>query len=362
VDAEDDVTKTRKRRVSWMWLAVMLGVSVGALAACGSDDAPLGDQVQLEVLGTLKPADDPASSAAEVTVGLYGVNAYDLDVAANTFYLSGYMWLRWSGDIDPLATLEIANVVEEWGVIINPLNEEPEVLSNGDNLMPLRIQGRFFQPFDLRDYPLDSQELTLLIEDSTNTEDAVVYVPDVEGSGLDASFQVPGWKVAGFTSEQLTHEYGTSFGSEEASSSQYSTLKMSVQIERVKNLFMWKLLLPVLLVLGTNWLALMLHPRLIEVRTAMPATALLTTVFLQQSSLDALPQVSSLVLMDLIYVVAYVLIVVTFAQVIWANNRIKHDDVDGSNTSRIRRIDRISLAAQVVVGLGVMAIMVISRL
>jgi hypothetical protein len=94
----------------------------------------------------------------------------------------------------------------------------------------------------------------------------------------------------------------------------------------------------------------------------MPATALLTTVFLQQSSLDALPQVSSLVLMDLIYVVAYVLIVVTFAQVIWANNRIKHDDIDGSNTSRIRRIDRISLAAQVVVGLGVMAIMVISRL
>jgi len=52
----------------------------------------------------------------------------------------------------------------------------------------------------------------------------------------------------------------------------------------------------------------------------MCATALLTTVFLQQSSVDA-TQVSSLVLMDQIYVVAYVLIVCTFALVIWDNNK-----------------------------------------
>lgn len=352
-----------RRRASTLWLALLLGGSaLGAISACGSDAGPIGEQVSLDVLGTLVPADDPVSTATEVTVGIYGVNAYDLDVAANTFYFSGYMWLRWTGDIDPTATLELSNVVEEWGLIITPLSEEPEALDNGDSLMILRVQGRFFQPFDMRDYPLDSQELTLIVEDSTNTEDVVVYVPDPASSGIDSNFKVPGWKVTGFTAERLTHEYGTGFGFEEASASKYSALKMSVQIDRVKNLFIWKLLLPVLLVLFTNWLALLLHPRLVEVRTAMPATALLTTVFLQQSSLDALPQVSALVLMDLIYVVSYVLIVVTFAQVIWANNRLKHDSADGGEADAIRRADRISLAAQIVVGLGVMAIMVISRL
>jgi hypothetical protein len=348
-------------RASWLAI-IFVGLTFGAASACGSDDSSTGDQVSLEVLGTLTPADDPASSAVEVSVGLYGVNAYDLDVAANTFYFSGYMWLRWSGDIDPTETLELSNVVEEWGLIINPLLDEPEVLDNGDNVMQLRVQGRFFQPFDMRDYPLDSQELTVIVEDSTNTDDAVVYVPDVEASGLDSNFQVPGWTVSGLTAERLTHEYGTGFGSETVAASKYSALKLSVQIDRVKNLFIWKLLLPVLLVLGTNWLALLLHPRLIEVRTAMPATALLTTVFLQQSSLDALPQVSALVLMDLIYVIAYVLIVVTFAQVIWANNRLKHDEDGEDHTATIRRADRISLATQLVLGLGTMAIMVISRL
>jgi hypothetical protein len=85
-------------------------------------------------------------------------------------------------------------------------------------------------------------------------------------------------------------------------------------------------------------------------------------VFLQQSSLDALPQVSALVLMDLIYVIAYVLIVATFAQVIWANNRLTHDETGDGTISSIRRADRVSLVTQVVLGLGAMAVMVISRL
>ena len=350
-------------RSSFAWLVlIMLGLSFGAMTACGGDDDDSGATVSLNALGTLVPANDPATTATEVTVGLYGVNAYDLDVAANTFYLSGYMWLRWSGDADPVSTLEISNVVEEWGLLINPLLEEPEVLDNGDNVMPLRIQGRFFQPFDLRDYPLDSQRLTLIVEDSSNTEDVFVYVPDTEASGLDSNFKVPGWKVTGFSSERLTHDYGSSFGSDSESASKYSALRFAVEIERVKNLFVWKLLLPVILVLGTNWLALILHPRLIEVRTAMPATALLTTVFLQQSSLDALPQVSSLVLMDLIYVISYALIVITFAQVIWDNNRIKQNEADEGFFATLRHTDRRNLALQVVIGLGIMAILIIGRL
>jgi hypothetical protein len=340
---------------------MLLGVGLGALAACSADE-PSGEVTSLDVLGTLTPADDPATTATEVTVGLYGVSAYDLDVAANTYYLTGYMWLRWQGDIDPTATLEIANVVEEWGLIITPLLEVPDVLDNGDNLMPLKISGRFFQPFDMRDYPLDSQELTLLIEDSGATADQVVFVPDTEDSGLDSNFRVPGWEVSGLTAERLTHNYESGFGSDQANASSYSTLRFSVQIERVKNLFLWKLLLPVLLVLFTNWLSLVLHPRLIDVRTAMPATALLTTVFLQQSSLDALPQVSALVLMDLIYVISYVLIVVTFGQVIWGNNRIKKSEEDASLVAKIRRSDHISLGLQIVIGLGAILVLVLSRL
>ena len=54
----------------------------------------------------------------------------------------------------------------------------------------------------------------------------------------------------------------------------------------------WKLLLPLIVVLCGSWIVLLLEPCQIEVRTGLPATALLTTVFLQQSYVDQLPQVA----------------------------------------------------------------------
>jgi hypothetical protein len=76
----------------------------------------------------------------------------------------------------------------------------------------------------------------------------------------------------------------------------------------------------------------------------MPATALLTTVFLQQSTNAAIPQVSSAVLMDYIYLFAYALIVLTFAQVVWDNHRAKEED--HLVTAKIQTIDRVSIALQ----------------
>lgn len=126
------------------------------------------------------------------------------------------------------------------------------------------------------------------------------------------------------------HDYGTDFGTGYPDAANYSALSFALQLDRARNLFIWKLPLPMLVPM-TNWLALLLRPGLVEVRTAMPATALLTTGFLRQSSLAALAQVFSL-LLDYTYVLAYCLIVVRFAQMIWDNNRIGLDDASASPT------------------------------
>lgn len=282
-----------------------------------------------------------------MSIGLYAVNAYDLDAASNTFYFSGYLWVRWSGDEDPTPGLEFANSVQDWDFTQLALTEEPIELDRGEKLMQYRIQGRFFEPFDLGDYPLDHQQLAILIEDSMRTADEVVYLPDREQTGLDAGLVIPGWKLAGVSADPLLHDYGTGFGDPEEEGAEYSTLRFALELDRSRNLFVWKLMLPLILVMATNWLALVLHPRLIEVRTAMPATALLTTVFLQQSSLAGLPEVSELVLMDLMYVLAYGLIVFTFGQIVYDNSRLREEEP--GEIEFVRRWDRISLAVQVTV-------------
>ncbi len=214
-------------------------------------------------------------------VGLYAVNAYEIDTAANTFFFKGYLWLRWKGDVDPISTLEFANSVEEWGLTVTNLTEKPQDLPSGEHLQMMRVQGRFFEAFVLNNYPLDKQNLEITLEDTLNDNTKIVYVPDNKETAFDSRFKVPGWTVNGISAETVNHNYVSNLGDTSAQTSNFSALTFSIGIHRAQNLFWWKLLLPLILVLITNWLALLLSPTYSEIRTAMPATALLTTVFLQ---------------------------------------------------------------------------------
>jgi len=344
------------RKISGLWLAVLIGSLVLGLSGCSTQAENSNTNI---AGGVYTKAGEPAAGATKVMVGLYAVNAYEIDTAANTFFFKGYLWLRWNGDVDPLSTLEFANSVEEWGLTVTNLTEEPQVLPSGEKLQMMRVQGRFFEPFVLSNYPLDKQNLEITLEDTLNDNTKIVYVPDTKETAFDSRFKVPGWTVNAISAETVDHNYVSNLGDTTAQSSNFSALTFSIGIHRAQNLFWWKLLLPLILVLITNWLALLLSPTYSEIRTAMPATALLTTVFLQQSSLDAIPQVSSLVLMDLIYVVAYSTIVLTFAQVIWDNHKIK--DEHAGTIASVAKTDRKSLVIQAAATVALIAILVITH-
>ena len=68
-----------------------------------------------------------------MTLGIYAINIYDLDLKANTYYISFYAWLRWKGDCDPVTSLEFTNAVENWGLTTVLLTEKPDTLIDGLN-------------------------------------------------------------------------------------------------------------------------------------------------------------------------------------------------------------------------------------
>jgi hypothetical protein len=338
--------RTRPRR--WAVWATLLALALAMLFA------PFVSLVHSPLLAQergLEPLPTIPDGAQQVTVGIYPLTVYSLDIETNTYYVDAYIWFRWQGEIDPTATMELMNAVEEWGLTQTFILEEPQTLADGSLYQIMRVEGRFFQPFSLADFPLDQQKLTILIEDSTYPVEQLVYVPDLEDSGYGDTLRVPGWDLAGWRLESLLHHYDSRFGEtgSEASTS-FAVMRYELTIARPLNFFIWKLLLPLLIVLGANWTTLLLHPSLVEVRTAMPATALLTTVFLQQSYSDSLPEVGYLVLLDKIYVLAYVLIIATIAQVIIVASRTKQHEVDEYRQAKVQ--DRLGLTAQLVLFVG----------
>ena len=333
-------------RTVFMILLLIIICGVNIASAQKSHSRVIPTSIIKNTQGTLIATDKPVEGAKLVTVGMYGINIYNMDVRSNTYHMTAYLWLRWKGDFDPVESLDFVNGVEDWGLVKKVIMKEPEILSNGEKYQVIRIDGVFFKPFDLKYYPLDKQELSLYVENSSDTYDKIFYVPDTISSGYDVGLIVPGWKVNGLTSKSYIHDYGTDFGETGVTkASKYSVLKFAFHVDREVNVFLLKLFIPLLIVLMTNWFSLILKPTYIEVRTTMPATALLTLVFLQKSAMDAIPECPSLVLMDKIYLLAYLCIVVTLLQIIWVN--VYMDRESPESIQKMIKIDRVSFKVQI---------------
>lgn len=290
--------------------------------------------------GVLSPASKPAASAQLVKIGFYPVSVYELEMGSNTYYVDMYVWMRWKGDVDPTASIEFTNMVEEWGKQQEALQEKPKVLADGSNYQIMRVEGRFVQPFNLANYPLDRQKLSVMVEDSVNTADAVHYEIDKESSGMGSKLQIPGWSLKGWTSQTYLHDYGSNLG-EDSAPSVYSAAEFSLNIERPISFFYWKLLMPLFIVLMAALASLFLSPSNIDARTGLPAGALLTAIFLQKSYSDGLPDLGYLILMDQIYLVAYTLIVATLIRAIFTFQKASH--ASAALLEKMAKADRILL-------------------
>jgi len=308
----------------------------------------------------LRPLTEIPEQAERVETGIFAMHLYDIDAARNTYYLDFYLWFKWRGDIDPTDSLELANGVEDWGVSSVPVYEAPEELPDGSFYQAWRVEGRFVQPLILERYPLDRHNLNILVENSVYTTDQLVYVPDAEASGFSEMLAVPDWKIQGFEVASKVRQYPTNFGDPRiGKEAEHSVFQYSLKIARPVSFFLWKLLLPLIIVVATSWGSLLLNPQHIDSRIGLPVTGLLTAVFLQESYSSNLPDVGYLVLLDRIYAMAYILIFVSILEAIVTAEWINEDRPGGYEQAI--KLDRLLLKAQTaVLLLGIVLIIVFS--
>ena len=89
------------------------------------------------------------------------------------------------------------------------------------------------------------------------------------------------------------------------------------------------------------------RPRYVEGRIGLGITALLTLVALQLASGSSLPDVDYLMMLDKIYLLAYLFIIIALGRVVATSWRGDHADVEKA-TSRSDRIWAVTLLAALV--------------
>ena len=272
-----------------------------------------------------------------VYTGVYLMNIYDLNLDEHSFFADFYIWFKWKGDIDP-TDFEFVNAVEKWGMTMVPFEDSTLTLSGGWNYQGYRVESRFFQPFLLDRFPLDHHALEIHIENPDYPLDSLVFLPDTstQPATYRPELMLAGWDITHTSLRPTEHHYNNHFGNPDNPASSFSDLVFSFQLTRPISYFLLKLLLPLSVVIFAALGALLFFPSYVDARISLPVGSLLTAVFLQQSYSDALPDIGYMTLMDMIYLLAYGLIVGVMVRIIYSGNQLGRLGKKGADNKQIR--------------------------
>ena len=285
------------------------------------------------------PAAAPAepSGPDEVTVGVYVNDIQQLDLQTHSYVMDFYVWFRWKNpDINPQASLEFMNPYQLWGHINTPLYETPQDLPDGWKYTAIRYQGQFNSKLPLEKYPFDNQSLVVEFEDNSSGSAGLKFVPDTNPVTINPDLTLPGYLLGTPTLTILDKPYPTNFGDTRLTDLEpYSHVTVTVPVHRPWFTYTIKVILPIFLVAACAALVFFIHPSFVEGRIGMGITALLTLVALQLTSNSQLPEVDYLMMIDMLFIAAYLFVVASLAQAVRTS---WHTDVE--ETAKSTAMDR----------------------
>ncbi len=236
----------------------------------------------------------------------------DINLDSQQFEMQGYLWLKWRANI---------NFNERHKFFWNQiLSSDQGVVSLGRNLkgptkyLAFKLRNKFNAHYDLRQFPFDTQTLTLDLSAAKLGVDAALFVVDKSHlRGKDdivASNKAlpPGYKLLGVDHFSGTKPFESSLGKIKLGNKgpDYSVYQVSINVRRLPFPYFLKVFLPLFILLSVS-LSVFLVPiqGSFSVRMSLASTALLSTMVLHLSRTQSLPNVSYLTRMDYYFVFAY---------------------------------------------------------
>jgi hypothetical protein len=340
-------------------VAVLITALIALVAAHGhAQDAPADPpRAVIEAIQTSPAPQTPQ----EVIVGAYINDIQQLDFKTNNYVIDLYVWFRWTNPaIDPSKSMEFMNRYASDDNLREALIDTPEAMPDGSRYSIIRYQGLFSTKFPLDAYPFDAQVLKVIMEDILAGAAEQLYVPDgARPVIIDPVITLPGFTVGKPTMRITTNTYPTNFGDlSKPKAEPYSRIVISVPVTRPVIAMSLKTFVPILLIVVCASLVFFVRPRYVEGRIGLGITALLTLVALQLTATAPLPDVDYLMMLDKIFLLAYLFIIVALARVVATSWR----GADPESEVAIKHADRRWAAAVLGVYLAANVIVIWSTL
>ncbi len=180
--------------------------------------------------------------------------------------------------------------------------DSQETIADKPTFKFYRYSGSFKSPPNLRNYPFDSQELKIILEDDMRATDQIRLVPDKERTQLARGFQAIGWQVDYVEARALSQSYPDRF---EGDDLYYGRYIFGLGLERYATSAAFKVFVPAFVIVIISVLGMWVPPSEMEVRSNSGAPMLAGAVLFHFALMQELPATSYLTRADKLMMSVY---------------------------------------------------------
>ena len=258
----------------------------------------------------------------EVEMSIYVIDVDEVDSAEQSFAASVYLEAHWKSPYlkhDGPGPI-YRRVTEVWTPRLVTVNQQAawsafpeyvEIQPDGEVIYRQKVWARFSQPLDLRDFPLDRQQLEVHVAAAGLLEKEVKFVPyarEGEESGTAKRFSLPDFDVLSWDAAPAPYPPDDEYG--------VAGFRMRIEVQRQIMYFVIKVILPLCLIVMISWAPRWIDPEQTGTNIGVSTTAFLTLVAYLFATNVLLPRVSYVTRLDRFILLSTIMVFVCLLQTV----------------------------------------------
>lgn len=289
-----------------------------------------------------------------VAIAMRVINISDIDEVTQRFKMVGYLVARWTDPRlaytrqAPWDKFRTFSPGEIWfprfdfvnGIVPHSASDVTiRVFPNGTVRYSERSSAELANTFHLRKFPFDQQTLEILIHPTVSDDQLVDLMPDRSIDPISAEPRVydslAQWRISAMnaTVQQVPGMDGESV----------SEIRLTVEIVRHFNFYLWKVFLPLVLMVVLSWTVFWIDPDDLGSQVQISVTTILTMIAFAFAIQSNLPKVPYLTYIDVFFLICYLFVFATSIELTTVN--VVGRSGRGDRARRMRRISSIGLPA-----------------
>lgn len=265
---------------------------------------------------------EPDGQPTEVAVGLRLIDVTDIEDTSQTIAIDVMVTQEWTDQ--RMAAFEGCqySLSEVWtpqidfvnaGRLFEHLQKSVEVRGNGSLQQVQRYTGALVFAYDAHRFPFDTQDVVItLLSEAYSQENIIISIDDSVTGRNPAEFNIPDWSVSDVNAQIVTKRF-------EIRNSDHSAFEFHIPVERRSKYFIWKVIVPLMLIVFMSWTVFWINPSQVGPQISMSATSMLTLIAFQFAMGNMLPRLSYFTIMDRFVIGSTILVFLALVESITTN-------------------------------------------